>query len=368
MDLTLESARKQFPVLKKCLYANTATSGLLYEDLLEWRQEHDLDFLFGGGDMKMASMGILGETKEALAGFFNCDRESVALVPNFSIGWNFLFEGLDKKSKILLLETDYPSVNWPVEDRGFECHYVKISNTLEEAIFDVVREKKIDVLVLSVVQWATGLFITLDFFKKLKMAYPDLLIVADGTQFCGMYGLDFGESGIDVLGASGYKWMLGGYGNGFFLFSETAVERFRLKSVGCGSVNGDPTKRNGIPFKKQLEPGHLDSFNFGSLKFSIAFLERIGIEKITAHNQKIAQLAKEGFSDLGILNDITQKRNKHSTIFNLKLNDAQFQALLEKEISCAQRAGGVRFSFHFYNTIEDIELVLRTLNQTLRMK
>ncbi len=48
----MEQIRKQFPVLNHSIYANTAASGLLYEDLLEWRQGHDLDYLIDCSEMK----------------------------------------------------------------------------------------------------------------------------------------------------------------------------------------------------------------------------------------------------------------------------------------------------------------------------
>ena len=44
----MEKLRKQFPLLSQSIYANTAASGLMYDDLLAWRQEHDLDYLIGG--------------------------------------------------------------------------------------------------------------------------------------------------------------------------------------------------------------------------------------------------------------------------------------------------------------------------------
>ena len=47
-----------------------------------------------------------------------------------------------------------------------------------------------------------------------------MLIIADATQFCGTAPFNFNESAIDILGGSGYKWLLGGYGNGYILFKD----------------------------------------------------------------------------------------------------------------------------------------------------
>lgn len=365
MGLNLDSVRKQFPVLRKCIYANTATSGLMYEDLLEWCQEHDLDFLLGGAKMKMASMASLGEVKKTIAEFFYCDLSGVSLVPNFSIGFNFLLEGLDRKNNVLLLNSEYPSVDWPVEDRGFTCFYASIGADLEDRIVDCVNKNQIDVLVLSLVQWKDGFFVAPEFLKQLKADFPNLIILADGTQYCGMYACNFKESGIDVLGTSGYKWLLGGYGNGFFLFSNAAKERFDLKSVGCGSVNGDPTKRDSIPFKKRLEPGHLDSLNFGSLKFSLEYLQRLGMENITKHNKTLSKKAFETFHALGLLKTHIAERKTHSTIFNLDLSAQQHQKLVQHNVDCAQRGGGTRISLHFYNNFDDLSKIQSALEAIL---
>ncbi len=173
------------------------------------------------------------------------------------------------REHILLLENDYPSVNWPFESRGFQISYAKIDEKLEQNILEKVRTNSITVLALSLVQWINGIRVDLDFLKSLKEEFPQLLIIADGTQFCGAFEIDFENSGIDVLGASGYKWLLAGTGNGFMLFKDLAKRRFTIKTTGFNSANAVLTAKNTIPFNKHFEPGHLDSLNFGSLKCAL---------------------------------------------------------------------------------------------------
>lgn len=355
--------RKQFPALKNCIYTNTATSGLLYENLLEWRQNHDLDFLIGGSEMRFESYQIIDDARSTVAKFLGGTADEVALVPNFSIGFNFLMEGLPKNSNVMLLATDYPSVNWPVEERGFNIHYAKIDANLEANIREVIQNKKIDVFIFSIVQWVNGILIDLDFIRTLKSEFNDLLIVADGTQFCGMYDFDFPKSGIDVFGASAYKWLLAGYGNGFFMVRESAQDFFSIKSIGSGSVEGNPAKRHQIPFYKYLEPGHLDSLNFGSLKFSMNFLNNIGMQEIHRHNLSLSKMAKDGLQELGLLADDLATRKWHSTIFNIKDDGALFEKLTQNNVVCAQRGDGIRLSFHFYNVVDEVVKILGILKK-----
>ena len=71
------------------------------------------------------------------------------------------------------------------------------------------------------------------------------------------------------------------------------MDQFDVKGIGNGSVNNDASQRNNISFCKHLEPGHLDSFNFGSLEFAINFLDEIGLEDIQAHLNKLSKKAME---------------------------------------------------------------------------
>ncbi len=361
----MDKIRKEFPVTRKSIYANTAVYGPLYDSLIDWRQEHDLDFLLHGSEMREKSLRILSDTRKTVGKFFNCKRENVALISNFSTGLNTLLEGLHPKKKILLLENDYPSVNWSFENRNFDITYLQPSSALEEEIEATIAATKIDVLALSVVQWLDGFLIDLAFIKKLKTIYPNLIIIADGTQFCGSRAFDFATSGIDVLGASAYKWLLAGYGNGFMLFSDQVKEVFELSTIGFNAANGDFDKRDSIRFAKKFEPGHLSCLNFGSLKFSMDFLQNIGMDKISEHNRLLSEKAKREFNSLGLLEDGIMERKAHSTIFNIKANTNIFNKLLDNDVLCAQRGDGIRLSFHFYNTEKEVDAIVRILKTAL---
>lgn len=354
-------ARKEFPVLRKSIYANTAVFGPFYDSLLDWRQEHDLDFLLGASDMRGESLALIAETRTTLAQFFDCNEENVALISNMSSGLNMFLDGVDKNTKVLTLTNDYPSVEWPFLSRGFSTEYISVDENLEEAIKNVLSEKSIDILALSIVQWQNGIKIDLDFLKQLKKDYPDLLIIADGTQYCGIENFSFNNSGIDVLVASTYKWLLAGYGSGFMFFKDHVAEKTKVNTIGFNSAEGDIAARATIRFAKRFEPGHLSSTSFGSLKFSLDFFTAIGKNTIDAQNKKLSQKAKKEFTKLGLLEDSVASRKEHSTIFNIKGGDTLFQHLLDNNVICTQRGDGIRLSFHFYNTEEEIDMIVKII-------
>ena len=354
-----------FPVLRNNTYLNTAGTGLLSEDLLEWRQEHDLDFLIGGSQAKANAHILLKETRETIAKFFNFSSDNVALIPSFSQGLNLLLEGLGSNEKVLLLQDDYPSLNWPFEGRDFKIDHLIIGPDLEQRIYEEIKSNHHTVFACSTVQWLNGLKIDFEFIKRLKHDFPEIIIIIDGTQYCGTEYFDFGGSGVDIMGASGYKWLLSGYGNAFLMVKPEVQHRFNLRSSGFGSGRNAKYQKDGRTFCKRLEPGHLDSLCFGSLQFSMKFLMRLGLETIGKHNEGLRNLFRTTAMEYQILEPYLAERKHHGTIFNIPGDEKLFQKLAARSIVCAQRGGGVRVSFHFYNTISNVNDVLTVVKSHL---
>lgn len=353
--------RTHFPVLEQYTYLDTAAWGLMHEGLLEWRQEHDLDYLIGGSRMKIPALSQLEDTRSHLGQFFNCPANRISLLPNFSLGMNLLLEGLAKDSRILTLEGDYPSLTWPFRSRNFSVQEVAAGEGLEDRITEILTATAVEVFAVSLVQWIDGVLISPEFLKSLRQRFPDLLIIADATQYAGAFHLDFEDTGIDVLGASGYKWLLGGNGNGFMLFSPTAETRFQIPTTGFNAVNGDLSLKNEIPFYKRFEPGHLDTLNFGSLDFGLGLLESLGMEAVDSYNRELSNEIKNALAGQGLLAGSISDRDRHSTIFNIPEPGGRYEHLGAHDIICSSRGGGIRLSFHCYNTDNDLDKLLEVL-------
>ncbi|WP_024770605.1 aminotransferase class V-fold PLP-dependent enzyme [Aquimarina macrocephali] len=358
----MKNLRKEFPVLSHNTYLNTASSGLLYDSLLDFRQEHDLDFLIGGSLFRDHQQVFLNNVRKTIATFFGSSDNNVVLTPNFSLGFNTILSGLDKNKKVLLLDEDYPSINFAVTSKGFNVCYATIDATVEQNIESAIQKHKPDIFAFSLIQYINGIAIDLDFLTSLKAKYPDVLFIADATQFCGTRTFDFNASGIDILGCSGYKWLLGGYGNGFMLFNHRILDQITPSSYidAATNTNYDPSYTS---LQARFECGHLDTFNFGSLQYSLNFLNKIGIATIEDHMNKLCEYAKSEFTKLNLLEEDVVKRQKHSTIFNIK-GDQELHLYLKKhQIITSLRGQGIRVSLHFYNTKEDLEKLLDILHR-----
>ncbi|MBV1925048.1 MAG: aminotransferase class V-fold PLP-dependent enzyme [Dokdonia sp.] len=357
----MKNFSKIFPVLKQYTYLNTAASGLLSTPVLEWRQEHDLDFLVMGSKLKDGQGKVLNGVREKVGKLFSCAPNRVALVPNFSYGLNTLLEGIPTTQKVLLLKEDYPSVNWPFTARDFSVSYTHIDANLEENVKTAFAKAQPDIFAFSLVQWLNGIKISHDFLRQIKADYPETLLIADGTQYLGTEAFDFDDSPLDVVGGSTYKWMNAGYGNALFLFKEGVAQKVAPKTTGFNSIQGKYKPQEGN-FLGHFEPGHQDTLNFGSLGAAIDVIRQIGVSTIQERIEALALKAKIAFTERGLLEDSVVRRSEHSSIFNLKGDQSLVQRLEDQDILCVARGPGVRVSFHYFNTEKDLEHLLTVLD------
>lgn len=356
---------EQFPALNNCTYLNTASSGILSKEITAWRKRHDESFEKLGSGFRLNQESFLKEVRTNVAHFFGSKVENTFLVPNCSFGLNTILEGLSGEQRFLLFEGDYPSVNYPVQSRGFTYDYVKVDAEVEANILAQVKSFKPTVLAISLVQYTNGIKIDLDFLKELKSANPELLILADGTQFCGTARFDFESSGIDVLVSSGYKWMLAGYGNGFVLLKdEVAASLYQNRK--SKPLPTEIFLKGRSMLSLCFEPGHLDTLNFGTLNESILFMNKLGIDLIENKISNLAQKAMTAFTELNLLSAQVVGRKQHSSIFNLDVKDEMIKHFAASNIISISRGKGLRIGFHFYNTDADLDLVLQVIKEGVR--
>ncbi|PWS28675.1 aminotransferase [Pedobacter yonginense] len=351
----------QFPVLDKCTYLNTAYSGLLSVNIAEWRRKHDEEFINLGSEFRLNPSLFLRNVRENLASLFNGKPENTFLVPNFSFGLNTFLNGLEGHHKFLLLSGDYPSINYPILSRGFDCEQVEIGTDLEERILEKIKIWKPTVFAFSLVQYISGIKLNELFLTKLKQEFPDLLLIADCTQFCGTATFDFEHSAIDVAISSGYKWMLAGYGNGF-VFLKDQAKNLIYKDRKTKSLPSEPFLNGKDHLLMCFEPGHLDTLNFGTLNQAINHLKTIGLAVIEQETQNLTEKAKDAFAERGLLGKDVLERKDHSTILSLSLSPEQVKKIQEANIICSARGAGTRFSFHYYNTENDLNTLLEVLD------
>ncbi|MGB5980721.1 MAG: aminotransferase class V-fold PLP-dependent enzyme [Nonlabens sp.] len=352
-----------FPALQDCTYLNTPEQGLISQELLDYRHDLDIEISKNPKLIMFERNDFINQVRKKVASFLDVDFALTALIPNFSFGFNTLLDIIPKDYRFLLIKGDYPSINWPVEARGFECCYAELGKDLEKNIALAIEIHQPQVLCLSIVQYISGIKINLDFVEQLKQNYPHLIIIVDATQYIGVEEFRFRESGIDILAASCYKWMHAGNGNGFMCFNERVVSRLQPKHAPLNGTKAFENER-GI-FMGLFEPGHQDLSCFGSLGKAIDLINEVDLKTIQHSIKKLSLKAKNEFQKRNLLSKEVVEREIHSSIFNLKLDQHHYDKLIEKNVLCSKRGDGVRVGFHYYNTTADLNQLLNIIDHHL---
>lgn len=339
-------------MLEKYTYLNTASSGILSRSIFNHRRDHDLDFLNNASIFRETYFDHVHSVKDTIGKVFGCDSKRIGLTPNYSWTINAVAEALPVKLKILTVQGEYPSVVEPFKTRNYEVITISGPSQNPEYLISKIIDHKIDVLLISSVQWDTGNYLTSSDFVQIKKALPDLLILVDGTQYLGICPFDFDNSGIDAMISSGYKWLSSGYGNGFIMMSDYFLNRASLKIYGNNTI----IDRMLTPYNNpgQLwEPGHIDTLNFTTLQMAIENLNEIGLGNIERHINKLALTLKTAMVQSGYLPASVLGTSKHSGILLLPGDNNLVESLRKQDILVSFR-NGVRVSFHFYNNKEDV--------------
>jgi selenocysteine lyase/cysteine desulfurase len=329
--------------------------------VLDWRQKHDLDFLTKGSLIKNNEGEILQGVREKVGKLFNCAPHRVSLRPSFSVGFNTLVSYIPKKQKVLLLEQDYPSVNGPFAAGNFEVRYAQVTARVEDEVEAAFAKAQPNIFAFSLVQWINGIKINQEFLKRLKAKYPKTLFCADATQYLGTEQFDFENSALDVLGASTYKWLNAGYGNAIFMFKDEVLDHLDARGLHFAPLQGE-YKPSGGSFLGFFEPGHLDTFNFGSLGAAIDLVNNIEITTIDTTIKNLAQKVSEAFNERGLLENAVRDRELHGTIFNIKGDHELYKRLLDRGVLCVERGTGIRVGFHYFNDQKDLDILLMALD------
>ena len=337
----------KFPALENKIYLDTARSGLMYNELLSWRKEHEIDFLNKGSQFRLNHEILLEKTRTEINNFLGSNNLTTFLVQNFSIGLSLLLKSIKSEKSVLIVKNDYSSIINQVSFSGLSYNFVNNDFDVEAQILDGINKYNPDLFIFSIVQHIDGTLIDLDFIKEIKKDFPHILIIADGTQFCGTQFFNFQSSKIDVLISSGYKWMLGGYGNGFISFNHRCQKsHFKIDHQ---------------QFVNLFEPGHHDTLNFGSLLFSLRKMSNFGLDEIEKKINSLSLYTLEKLKRKKLLTPKIIKRSSHSNIFNIKGDEKLYQQLLSNNVICSQRGDGIRISVNFYNTKKEIDYFLSLL-------
>jgi len=99
----------------------------------------------------------------------------------------------------------------------------------------------------------------------------------------------------------------------------------------------------------------------------LQMLEEIGMEKIAAHVENLAQALLKRARDLGVVAKTPAGSAGPLVVLQCRDSGLMLQALAQNGIVASNRFDGLRISFHVYNTLEDVNAAAEVLKKNIHL-
>ena len=368
----LERWRTEFPILQTRTYLNSCSLGALSRRSMGYLGEYQaLWNTLGASAWYELWMGRIGQLKQSVATMWSAKETEIALSPSVSGALSSLGSAVDytKRNRVVVAELDFPTLVYQWLARP-DVEVVRVPSddgvgVPPERWAEYVDERTA-LVATSHVFYGTGYVQELEPIAKAAHDAGALFLV-DGYQAVGQIPVSPRAAGADLYVAGPLKWLLGGPGLAFLWAKEELVERLRPTVTSWfGAKDQFSFRVDELELRDDAGRFSLGTpavptvyTALGGLEIFAEAGERAIYRRIAALTEHLVGLLDEGGFELKIARDPARR----SGIVMVRHPDAAgaVARLALQGIIVDHRAGYVRVSPHFYNTVEENERFVAAL-------
>ena len=311
------------------------------------------------------------ETRGRLARYIGAAEDEVAIVRNTSEANNIVVGGVPLKAgdDVLLFDENHPTNNvaWAVRAAryGFTVRRVKVDPSTADVhaivnAFTRAIQRNTRVLAITDVSSNTGTRLPAAELCALARS-RGIWAHVDGAQTFGAFRRDMRVMGCDSYTASAHKWFMGPKEAGVLFVRKDRCAEMWPSVVGVGWGSAAMTQ---LPGARKFETlGQRNDATVAGLAAALDFHERIGQERIEARVIELTTAMYEGLRGLRGAQLVTPARGERRggvciVRFDGRETRPMHDALYREHRIATAPTGGLRFSPHIYNTLQDVERAL----------
>jgi len=376
--LDFEKIREEeFPATRRWAYLNAAAHGLSPRCVINPMKDFLESALHDGLVKGMSQYKLQGPLREKMAKLIHAETGEVAIARNTSDALSAIANGIRFKEgeNVIVNDLEFPAVVYcwmNLEKKGVKTRLVK--NIDGKILVDDI-ERNIDentrVVAISSVSALTGFRAELEKIGGLCKE-RNIYFVVDAIQQLGALDLDVKKCHIDMLASGCYKWLNVPDGVGFLFVDKNVLEELDVSKVGWWNVKNEkafthvPGATYDLTFKddaRRFQESHAGVTGVLGLIGSLNLIFKIGIENIEKRVLHLTDLLIEGVRGLGIkvVSPLEKEYRSGIVVIDLKNNEEAYDMLMKNNICTCLRRMGLRISPHFYNNEEEIEKLLKVL-------
>jgi selenocysteine lyase/cysteine desulfurase len=384
MSSTLDKSNLHLPIQDECVYLNHCGISPLYPGAFAAALQWDETQMRSG----IAVFKKLGDptvtVRRAAAELLRVPEADLSFLRNTAEGLSLVANGLPLQpgDRIVSYVHEYPSNHYPWrlqeargavlellpdrpcgsglpdgQPRGFEL------SDLEQ----VLRTGRVRAVALSHVQFTSGFMVDLAATGRLCRQYGAWLIV-DAAQSLGAIPLDPREWGVDVIAASGWKWLLGPVGAGLLYTSP------RLRAELRCTMAGPELMEQGNDYLNHAWQPHRDGrfFEYSTASMSLAAglaacIQELhlphGIDPIATESARLRQRLIDGLDPARFTPVRFPGPSGPIQSWVVPNADQVARRATKNGVTVTQRGGYLRTAPHFYNTDDEIARAIDVLHE-----
>lgn len=370
--MQLAEVRSHFPILREKVYLYSCSQGAL-SDAVEDGMRLYADWRTSSNPWE-EWVGAYQDLRRRFAGFINAQTEEIAIVTSASAGINPIANALsfDRRNKVVMSEYEFPTMGhiWLAQQaRGAKIQFLDgVNNTVPVECYAAAIDEQTAIVPLTQVSFLNGF--RSDVAAITKIAHSrGALVFLDGFQDCGTRPIDVKALGVDFFVTGTLKYLLGPPGLGFLYVRRDLIESLAppiTSWMAQRDVFAYNTKcLDPAPEARRFEGGSPSIPNIYMARPALDLLTGIGMENVAAQIESLTRSFEDGARDLRIQSKTPPSSVGPLVVLRSKDAAALTARLIARGFVVSSRRDGVRFSFHVYNTLDDVRATLRALEENL---
>jgi len=370
-DARIADFRKLFPITAKAIYLNSCAKGALCTPVRDAYGQFLDDWNNLGAPWQLWVQKT-DEVKARFARLIGAKPSEIATSLCVSTSTDSIASAFDyrKRNKVVLGDQEYPTIAqiWLAQQRlGAKIQFLRSSGacpTPEEYARAVDEDTLI--VPLTHISFKNGSVLAV---KEITQACHQrgALVLLDDYQSTGTSPLDVKELGVDFLVTGMVKYMIGPPGLAFIYVREEILKELQPSVTGW-FARQDPFSLDihELDYADSARRFETGTFPIGAIYGSLAALEvmtSLGLDTIARHIALLARKAVPALHDLGF--NVTTPLDSTGPMVAIETDRVSeiIQRLAQEKILFAGRNSLFRVSFHAYNTLEEVDVLLESLQR-----
>jgi len=378
IESKLKDARGLFPLLSEYTFLNCASRPPLGIPIRKRLDEFYDNMMHIAVDDIEALFAPIESSRQKLALLFGCQPAEIAITTNTSYGINLAAWGLGLKpgDTVLLIDIEFPANIYPflkLKETGVNIKFVKSHNgQFDVSDIELALTPDVKLFSTSWVQFFNGARNDLEALGQL-CSEREVFFSVDGIQGAGAIALNLSQTGADLFSAGAEKWLLAPCGVGFTYLANRSDHLIKNHYAGWLGVDWGGVFTSLLDYTRKFKNGAA-RFEIGTYPYqeiwgfeaALDIILEIGIDNISHHNIKLLDLLIGYLKDSGsyrIVSPLEMARRSSILSFTCDNPEHVYKQLNDNRIVTSYREGAIRVSPHFYNNLDDIELLIEVLRK-----